>query len=105
MIRLFILIFFVLFFLSIIALTAVGLCIGVAQLMVYFMPDIGLANALTPSAILASLLMFTLTGALKLWAKSYMMFPEEVETDDEPEPPAVTSLTAYRNRNGRRRKK
>ncbi|MEI7997498.1 MAG: hypothetical protein WCH01_21635, partial [Methylococcaceae bacterium] len=59
----------------IIVLIAVGLCIGIAHLMIYFIPTIELVNALVPAAILATVLIVILGGMIKslvvnAWAES-----------------------------------
>jgi hypothetical protein len=51
----------------IIALIAVGLCIGMANLMIYFIPTIELADALVPAAILATVLIVIFGGMIKSW--------------------------------------
>src|SRR5450631_3673880 len=84
----------------IIALIAVGLCIGIAHLMIYFMPTIELADALVPAAILATVLIVIFGGMIKswvgnAWADSQSILSDysyEDEDDDEPEPPPVTRI-------------
>jgi hypothetical protein len=95
----------------IIALIAVGMCIGMAHLMIYFMPTIELADALVPSAILATVLIVIFGGMIKswvgnAWAESQSILSdysyEDEYDDDEPEPPPVTRI--YPNRNNRNRR-
>ena len=90
----------------IIALIAVGLCIGMANLMIYFISTIELTDALVPAAILATVLIVIFAGMIKIWignawVKSTSMLSDyEDEDEDEPEPPPVTRI--YPNRNNRR---
>jgi hypothetical protein len=96
----------------IIALIAVGLCIGMAHLMIYFMPTIELADALVPSAILATVLIVIFGGMIKswvgnAWAESQSIlsdysYEDEDDDDDEPEPPPVTRIHPNRNNRNRR---
>ena len=100
----------------IIALIAVGLCLGIAHLMIYFMPTIELVNALVPSAILTTVLIVVFGEMIKswvgnAWAESQSMLSDysyEDEDDDdeddepEPEPPPVTR--SHPNRNNRNRR-
>ena len=98
----------------IIALIAVGLCIGMAHLMIYFIPTIELVNALVPAAILTTVLIVILGEMIKswvgnAWAESqailsdyYYEDEDEDEEDDEPEPPPVTR--SHPNRNNRNRR-
>ena len=51
----------------IIALIAVGLCLGIAHLMIYFMPTIELVNALVPAAILTTVLIVVFGEMIKSW--------------------------------------
>ena len=51
----------------IIVLIAVGLCIGIAHLMIYFMPTIELVNALVPAAILTTVLIVVFGEMIKSW--------------------------------------
>src|SRR5450759_1847921 len=51
----------------IIALIAVGLCIGMANLMIYFIPTIELADALVPAAILTTVLIVIFGEMIKSW--------------------------------------
>ncbi len=56
----------ILLFIFIVALIAVGLCIGMANLMIYFIPTIELANALVPAAILVTVLIVVFGGMIKV---------------------------------------
>ncbi len=96
----------------IVALIAVGLCIGIANLMIYFVPTIELADALVPAAILATALIVIFGGIIKswignAWAESQSIlsnysYEEENDDDDEPEPPPVTRIHPNRNNRNRR---
>ena len=94
----------------IIALIAVGLCMGIAHLMIYFMPTIELVNALVPAAILTTVLIVVFGEMIKswvgnAWAESQSDLSDyyyEDEEDDEPEPPPVTR--SHPNRNNRNRR-
>ena len=50
----------------IIALIAVGLCIVMANLMIYFIPTIALVDALVPAAILTTVLIIVFGGMIKI---------------------------------------
>ena len=99
----------------IIALIAVGLCLGIAHLMIYFIPTIELVNALVPAAILTTVLIVVFGEMIKswvgnAWAESQSILSdyyyededEDDEEDDEPEPPPVTR--SHPNRNNRNRR-
>ena len=99
----------------IIALIAVGLCIGMANLMIYFIPTIELADVLVPAAILATVLIVIFGGMIKGWVGnawaesqsilsdySYEDEDDDEEEDDEPEPPPVTRIHPNRNNRNRR---
>ena len=101
----------------IIALIAVGLCLGIAHLMIYFMPTIELADALVPAAILATVLIVIFGGMIKgwvgnAWAESQSILSDysyededdddDDDEDDEPEPPPVTRIHPNRNNRNRR---
>ena len=100
----------------IIALIAVGLCIGIAHLMIYFMPTIELVNALVPAAILTTVLIVVFGEMIKswvgnAWAESQSILSDysyededddDDEEDDEPEPPPVTRIHPNRNNRNRR---
>ena len=95
----------------IIALIAVGLCLGIAHLMIYFIPTIELVNALVPAAILTTVLIVIFGEMIKswvgnAWAESQSILSddsyEDEDDDDEPEPPPVTrSQPNHNNRNRR----
>ena len=97
----------------IIALIAVGLCIGMANLMIYFIPTIELVDALVPAAILTTVLIIVFGGMIKIgignaWEESKSMLynsfedDEDEDEDDEPEPPPVTRI--HPNRSNRHRR-
>jgi hypothetical protein len=99
----------------IIALIAVGLCLGIAHLMIYFMPTIELVNALVPAAILTTVLIVVFGEMIKswvgnAWAESQSILSDyyyedendDEEEDDEPEPPPVTRIHPNRNNRNRR---
>ena len=98
----------------IIALIAVGLCLGIAHLMIYFMPTIELVNTLVPAAILTTVLIVVFGEMIKSWVGnawaesqsilsdySYEDEDDDEEDEDEPEPPPVTR--SHPNRNNRNR--
>jgi len=98
----------------IIALIAVGLCIGMANLMIYFIPTIELADALVPAAILTTVLIVIFGEMIKswvgnAWAESQSILSDysyededDDEEDDEPEPPPVIRIHPNRNNRNRR---
>ena len=95
----------------IIVLIAVGLCIGIAYLMIYFIPTIELVNALVPASILTTVLIVIIGNVFKSWvaenAKNARILlsddDDDYEDDDEePEPPPVTTIRSYRNKRNRR---
>jgi hypothetical protein len=95
----------------IIALIAVGLCLGIAHLMIYFMPTIELVNALVPAAILTTVLIVVFGEMIKswvgnAWAESQAILSDysydDDHEDDEPEPPPVTRNHPNRNNRNRR---
>ena len=95
----------------IIVLIAVGLCIGIAQLMIYFIPTLELTNVLVPAAILTTVLIVMIGNVFKSWvsenAKNARILLSddddyEDDDDDEPEPPPVTTIRSYRNKRNRR---
>ena len=102
------LIFFILFILLIlfiIVLVAVGICIGIAYLMAYFIPTLDLNNALTPAAILATVLILALAGTFKTWISesiknSPLLTPRYNDDDDDDEEPSV--ITKNRSHRSRR---
>ena len=82
----------------IIVLIAVGLCIGIAQLMIYFIPTLALTNALVPASILTAVLIVIIGNVFKSWvaenAKNARILLSDddddyEDDDDEPEPPPV----------------
>ena len=94
----------------IIVLIAVGLCIGIAYLMIYFIPTIELVNALVPASILTTVLIVIIGNVFKSWvtenAKNARILSSDdddyEDNDDEPEPPPVTTIRSYRNTRNRR---
>lgn len=96
----------------IIALIVVGLCLGIAHLMIYFIPipTIELVNTLVPAAILTTVLIVVFGEMIKswvgnAWAESQSIlsdYYEDEEEDDEPEPPPVTRSHPARNNRNRR---
>ena len=112
--RLFIVLIVVaLFALSVIALMAVGLCLGMAYLMVYFVPSIDLPVTLVPAAILSTTVIFTLASVFKAWFTAgirntppslygYNDDDDEDEEEYEPEPPTVTKARSYPVKKNRR---
>ena len=95
----------------IIALIAVGLCLGIAHLMIYFMPTIELVNTLVPAAILTTVLIVVFGEMIKswvgnAWAESQAILSDysydDDDEDDEPEPPPVTRIHPHRNNRNRR---
>src|SRR5450631_3214490 len=92
----------------IIVLIAVGLCIGIAYLMIYFIPTIELVNALVPASILTTVLIVIIGNVFKFWvtenAKNARILLsddddyEDDDDDDEPEPPPVTTIRSYQNK-------
>jgi hypothetical protein len=102
----------ILLFVFIIVLIAVGLCLGIAHLMIYFMPTIELVNALVPAAILTTVLIVVFGEMIKswvgnAWAESQSILSdyyedEDYDEEDEPEPPPVTRIHPNRNNRNRR---
>ena len=98
--------------LSVIALMAVGLCLGMAYLMVYFVPSLDLPVTLVPAAILATTVILTLASVFKAWFTvgirnahpSLYGYNDDDEDDEEyePEPPTVTKARSYPVRKNRR---
>jgi len=93
----------------IIVLIAVGLCIGIAYLMIYFIPTLELTNVLVPASILTTVLIVIFGGMIKslvvnAWAESQSILSDyyEDDEDDEPEPPPVTRTHPNRNNRNRR---
>ena len=87
-----------LFILSIAALIAVGLCIGIAHLMIYFIPTLDLATTLVPSAILTTTFIIMFGNVFKFWygektkriLSAYEDDWDEENDYEEPEPPIET---------------
>ena len=111
--RLFIVLIVVaLFALSVIAMMAVGLCIGMAYLMVYFVPSLDLAATLVPAAILATTAILTLGSVFTAWFTAGIRntYPslygynddDDDEEEYEPESPTVTRPRSYPVRKNRR---
>jgi len=110
--RLFIVLIVVaLFALSVIALVAVGLCIGMAYLMVYFVPSLDLPATLVPAAILATTVILMLGSVFTAWFSAgirntypslYAYNDDEDEEGYEPEPPTVTRTRSYPVKKNRR---
>jgi hypothetical protein len=99
--------------LSVIALMAVGLCIGMAYLMVYFVPSLDLPVTLVPAAILATTVILMLASVFKAWFTAgirnthpslygYDDDDDEDEEGYEPEPPVVAKFRSYPKKNTRR---
>jgi hypothetical protein len=92
---------------------AVGLCIGMAYLMVYFVPSLDLPVTLVPAAILATTVILMLASVFKAWFTAgirnthpslygYDDDDDEDEEGYEPEPPVVAKFRSYPNKNKRR---
>ena len=101
----------VLLIVFIIILIAVGLCIGIAYLMIYFIPTLELANVLVPASILTTVLIVIIDNVFKFWAtenakNARILLSDdddyEDDDDDEPEPPPVTTIRSYRNKRNSR---
>ena len=104
----------ILLVLLIIALISVGVCFGMANLMVFFIPTIQLVDALIPAAILATVVVIRLGGLIKnfmgsAWEESrsllydydYDYEEEDEDEDDEPPPPVIRIPIKRNNRNRR----
>ena len=104
-------IIFILLVLFIIALMTVGICIGLGHLMIFFIPTLELNNALTPAAILTTILTLIIASTLRFWIsdairKVPLVVPHRSnyddddydDDDDDDEPPVVTKKQPYRNR-------
>ena len=93
----------------IIVLIAVGLCIGIAYLMIYFIPTLELTNALAPASILTTVLIVIIGNVFKFWAtenakNARILLSDDddyEDDDDEPEPPPVTTIRYRNKRNSR----
>ena len=88
-----------------------GLCIGIAYFMIYFIPTLELTNALVPASILTTVLIVIIGNVFKSWVAEYAKNARillsddddyEDDDDDEPEPPPVTTIRSYRNKRNRR---
>ena len=87
-----------------------GLCIGIAYLMIYFIPTLDLTNTLVPASILTTVLIVIIGNVFKSWvaenaknARILLSDDDDYEDDDEePEPPPVTTIRSYRNKRNRR---
>ncbi len=88
-----------LLFVFIIALIAVGLCIGIANMMIFFIPTITLVTALVPSAILAAVIMIIFGGMIKSWTDNTMLI-DSYEDEDE----SLPVIRIHPNRNNRKRR-
>ncbi len=100
--------------LSIVILLALGLCLGTAHLMVYFVPALDLAGALVPAAILATTVIIMFASVFSAWfsagIKDALRPPYGYDDDDgdedeeeeyEPEPP-LTRFRSYPIKKNRR---
>jgi len=97
--------------LSIIALMAAGLCIGMAYLMVYFVPALDLTATVVPAAILATTVIIMFASVFKSWFSAGINdaflptlydYDDDEEEDYEPEPPIVTKARSYPTKKNRR---
>ncbi len=92
----------------IIALITVGLCIGMANLMIYLIPSIELVNALVPSAILTTVFIIIFGAIIKNWVGNAWKESQSIlsdyfeDEDDEPEPPHI--IRTHPNRKSRNRR-
>ena len=109
-----VLLFIALLTLSIVMLLALGLCLGTAHLMVYFVPAIDLVGALVPAAILATTVIIMFASVFSAWfsagIKDALRPPYGYDDDDggedeeeeyEPEPP-LTRFRSYPIKKNRR---
>ena len=90
-----------LLFVFIIALIAVGLCIGIANMMMFFIPTITLVTVLVPSAILAAVIMIIFGGMIKSWTDNTMLIDSY---EDEVEVESLPIIRIHPNRNNRKRR-
>ena len=90
-----------LLFVFIIALIAVGLCIGIANMMMFFIPTITLVSVLVPSAILAAVIMIIFGGMIKSWTDNTMLIDSY---EDEVEVESLPIIRIHPNRNNRKRR-
>ena len=103
-------VFIVLLCLFIVALITIGSCIGMAHLMIYFMPTITLGNVLVPAAILTTVLIVMFGGLLKLWfidgvkRNAPIIFDYEEDEGEEVKSKSstVTRINPHRNDRNRR---
>jgi hypothetical protein len=93
-----------LFCVAIISLIAVGLCIGIANLMIYFIPTLDLANTLLPSAVLTTVLIVMIFNMLKIFMNMGFRniyepsdYDDEDEQYDDPTPPILTKNPVKKN--------
>lgn len=93
-----ILVILILFVLSIVTLVTVGLCIGIAYLMIFFIPTLGLSATLVPAAILTAILLITLFNAIKFLVAESIKNSFMPSSDDEPIQPAVSRNRSKRNK-------
>lgn len=102
MLLIIVLIIFILLALFIIALMAVGLCIGIEYLMTYFIPTLGLNDALLPAAILATVPIAVIAGVVKFFisesVKNSPILLSGYDDEYELEPPIVTRKRSYRSK-------
>ncbi len=87
----------ILFVLFLIALVSVGLCIGIAYLLIYFIPTIDWTSALVPAAILTTVLIVVVGTGFKSWANTQMLL-SGYDDDDELELPPVIKIKPQRSR-------
>ena len=90
-----------LLFVFIIALIGVGLCICIANMMIFFIPTITLVTVLVPSAILAAVIMIIFGGMIKSWTDNTMLI-DSYEDEDEDE--SLPVIRIHPNRNNRKRR-
>ncbi|MFI3185837.1 MAG: hypothetical protein QX198_07630 [Methylococcaceae bacterium] len=86
----------ILFILFLIVLALVGLCIGIAYLLIYFIPAIDWTNALVPAAILTAVLIIVV-GWFMSWIKTPLLL-SDYDDDDEPELLPVIKIKPRRSR-------
>jgi hypothetical protein len=78
----------------IIVLMAVGLCIGIAYLMIYFIPTIDLTSVLVPAAILATVLIVMFNSIFRLWVtenakNAHILLSDDEDYEDEDDEPDI----------------
>jgi energy-coupling factor transporter transmembrane protein EcfT len=95
----------VLLIVLIITLIVIGLCIGIAHLMIYFIQTIDLVDVLIPSAILTTALIFVFGSVFIAWFKAdwdrVLNIHEEADEDGH-DSLTVTRIHPYRNNRHRR---